>query len=90
MDRLGGNHSRLTLPADHMEYLFSLLLATPYYFTVAAVNELGRRPFSQRSLITTNSTSKSYTTVRINVLYVTRFAKTSHNDKFLEIRFLHQ
>ena len=73
-----------------MEYLFSLLLATPYYFTVAAVNELGRGPFSQRSLITTNSTSKSYTTVRMNVLYVTRFAKTQHGDKFLEIRFLHQ
>ena len=46
-----------------MKYLFSLLLATPYYFTVAAVNELGRGPFSQQSLITTNSTSKSYTTV---------------------------
>ena len=45
------------LPAHHMEHVFSLLLATSYYFTVAAVNEHGRGPFSQQSIITTNSTS---------------------------------
>ena len=52
-----GDYSRLMLPAHHMEHVFSLLLATSYYFTVAAVNEHGRGPFSQQSMITTNSTS---------------------------------
>ena len=41
-----------------MEYDFSLLLATRYYFSVAAMNDHGRGPFSEQNEITTNSTSK--------------------------------
>ena len=50
---------QLELPAHHMEYVFSLLLATRYYFSVAAMNDHGRGPFSEQSEISTNSTSES-------------------------------
>ena len=47
----------LDLTADRTEHVFSLLLATHYYFTIAATNAHGKGPFSQQSVITTNSTS---------------------------------
>ena len=51
--------SHVELPADQMEHVFSLQLATRYYFTVAAKNNHGRGPFSQQSVITTNTTSNN-------------------------------
>ena len=61
--KVGGKAIHHEVLAPQMEHVFSLLLATRYYFSVAAMNEHGRGPFSQQSTITTHSTSKSSTRV---------------------------
>lgn len=66
--------SQLELPAHWREHVFPLLLATHYYFSVAAMNAHGRGPFSAQNFITTNSTSKLFTDVEFTSLFILDFS----------------
>lgn len=51
---------QLRVPANQTQVVFQLMLATEYYFSVAARNQNGQGPFSAQETIMTHVTGMYY------------------------------